>query len=78
MKYTLFYLKIVVLVLLVIVMLGMGACGIGLALIGIVNSLVDRSVHQLILILPGLFCGLLCSSALDALEYINDKWSWKV
>ena len=78
MKYTLFYLKCLVMILLVIIMLFSCICGIVLIIAGLFSSLMNRDAYPLILIFPGLFCGFMCFVAVDCANYISDKWSWEV
>ena len=78
MKHTLMYFKTIVAVLLGLISVGSGICGGLLVLVGVFGSLSNMDACYLTLVVPGIFCGFACFVALDALEYINDKWSWKV
>jgi hypothetical protein len=72
------YLKTVVLVLLGLIIVGSGIFGALLVLVGMFGSLYNNDACYLALLIPGIYCGFMCFVALDALEHINDKWSWKV
>lgn len=78
MKHTLLYLKIIVFVALALIMVTGFIVGGGLAIIGIFSALSNMDATSLILVPMGLFCGLLGFAALDTIEYLDGKWSWKV
>lgn len=77
MKHTLMYLKVIVFVLLLLTTLAGFLLGGLSVIVGLVCALVEHSVRPLILVLVGLFCGLMGFTALDAIEYIDTNWSWK-
>lgn len=76
MKHTLMYFKIIVLILLCLIMMFGFICRALLAIAGLVGALADKSALPLVLVAVGLFCGFMGFVALDAIEYINDKWEW--
>ena len=78
MKHTLMYLKVIVFVLLLLIALAGFLLGSLCVIVGLVSALVDQSARPLILVFVGLFCGFIGFVALDAIDYIDDKWSWKV
>lgn len=78
MKHTLMYLKVIVFVLLFLIVLAGFVLGGISAIVGLICALVDHSARPLLLVIVGLFCGFMGFVALDALNYINNKWSWEV
>jgi hypothetical protein len=78
MKHTLMYLKVIVVVLLCLIVLAGFVLGGLSAIVGLICALVDNSARPLLLVIVGLFCGFMGFVALDALNYIDNKWSWKV
>ena len=78
MKYTMLYLKYVLLILLAIIMIFSGICGFILVAAGVFVALLDKDASFLLLIIPGVLCGLMCSIVLDCITYIVDNWRLKI
>ena len=78
MKYTVLYLKYVLLILLAIIMIFSGICGFILVVVSVFATLSDKDASFLLLIIPGLLCGFICSITLDCVTYIVDNWRLKI
>lgn len=63
--------------LILIMLLGFWSDAI-ITMAGIVCALITESFRPLLLVLVGLPCGLAGAIAIEALDYIAYKWSWKV
>lgn len=74
MRYTVKYLRYVLLGVIGIIMcIGWAVGGLSL-IVGFVGSLAESEVGYLILVPVGLFCGFLGFTAFDIINHLVDKW----
>lgn len=78
MKYTLMYFKWIIFILLLMIFLAGVIFGVILGVVGVFGALIDSNAMYLVMVPTGLLCGLMSAVAKDAIDYISDKWSWKI
>lgn len=74
MKYTMRYLKIVVMILLVLAMLAALCIGAGSLFVGVIGFLAEGDLSYLVFVLVSVFCGFVVSVLFDVLMYLDEKW----
>ena len=77
MKYTMLYLKYLVVVLLLLLAVIGFVLGLLCAGLGIFGTAQECNISLLVFIPVGVFCGFLGFVALDAFKYLTDKWGLK-
>lgn len=77
MKYTMLYLKYLVVVILLLITVASLILGVLCAGLGIFGTAQECNPGYLVFIPVGVFCGFMGFVALDAFKYIMDKWGLK-
>lgn len=77
MKYTMLYIKYLVVVILLIIAVAGFVLGVLCAGLGIFGTAQECNPGFLVFIPVGVFCGFMGFVALDAFKYLMDKWGLK-